>query len=240
LIVDVEKRQQTLPFCDQLPTGGNTGNTGGFTSTGSGSMSSNRREMLIAHGVLASLAFVVFFPLGAIAIRLGSFTGLVWIHGAFQVFAYTVYIAAFGLGVYIACGLGRLSHYHPIIGMVVFAVLFFQPVLGFMHHLMFKKHNGRTLWSHAHIWLGRTAIPLGIINGGLGMKLAESTNMSSKAGKIAYGVVAGVMGLAWLAAIIIGEKRRSATASPKYAHSQGSSGVETSEVPPTNGHSAPK
>lgn len=58
--------------------------------------------MLVAHGVLAALAFVIFFPFGAIAIRLASFRGIAWIHGAFQIFAYLVFIAAFGLGVYIA------------------------------------------------------------------------------------------------------------------------------------------
>lgn len=65
--------------------------------------------MLIAHGTLAALAFVVFFPVGAIAIRLASFTGIVWIHAAFQTFAYLVYIAAFGLGVYIANELDLVS-----------------------------------------------------------------------------------------------------------------------------------
>lgn len=57
---------------------------------------------MIAHGVLASLAFVVFFPFGAISIRLFSFPGLVWFHAIFQVLAYLIFIAAFGLGIYLA------------------------------------------------------------------------------------------------------------------------------------------
>lgn len=68
-----------------------------------------QRKMLIAHGVLAALAFVIFFPAGAIAIRLASFPGVVWFHAAFQVFAYLVYIVAFGLGVYIASELDMVS-----------------------------------------------------------------------------------------------------------------------------------
>ena len=175
--------------------------------------------MLIAHGVLASLAFVILFPAGAIAIRLASFPGVVWFHAAFQVFAYLVYIAAFGLGVYIASQMEMLDHYHPIIGIVVLILVFLQPIFGFLHHALFKKYQCRTLWSYVHIWLGRIAITLGIINGGLGLQWADSMNMSSKGGIIAYAVIAVVVWLAWVAASIIGERRRNkrlADVPPKY------------------------
>jgi hypothetical protein len=57
---------------------------------------------MIAHGVLASLAFVIFFPFGAISIRLFNFPGLVWFHAVVQVIAYLLFIAAFGIGIYLA------------------------------------------------------------------------------------------------------------------------------------------
>lgn len=164
--------------------------------------------MLIAHGVLASLAFVILFPMGSIAIRLASFPGIIWIHAAFQIFAYIIYIAGFGLGVYLAKDLKLMSQSHPIIGIVVLLVLFVQPILGWMHHAMFKKHKRRTLWSQAHIWVGRIAITVGIINGGLGFRLAACRGMSSTGGMIAYGVIAGIVWLAWVAAMFIGERRR--------------------------------
>jgi hypothetical protein len=194
--------------------------------------------MLIAHGVLASLAFVILFPAGAIAIRLASFPGVAWLHGAFQIFAFMVYIAAAGLGIYLACGLKLLNNYHPIIGMVVLAVIFFQPILGFLHHRLFKKYSHRTIWSYAHIWLGRAAITLGIINGGLGLKLADN----SRSGKIAYGVIAGFMWLVWVAAIFIGEKRRKAAMqSVPQKQRHGSDGSEGNDVPPSvRGHYEPK
>jgi hypothetical protein len=72
-------------------------------------MSGDRKTMLIAHGVLASLAFVILFPAGAIAIRLASFPGVVWLHAAFQVFAYLIYVAAFGIGVYMANEMNLVS-----------------------------------------------------------------------------------------------------------------------------------
>lgn len=181
--------------------------------------------MLIAHGVLASLAFVILFPAGAIAIRLASFPGVVWLHAAFQIFAYLVYIAAFGLGVYIASEMEMLDHHHPIIGIVVLILVFLQPFLGFLHHLLFKKYQSRTFWSYAHIWLGRIAVTLGIINGGLGLQWADSMNMSSRGGIIAYAVIAVFVWLAWVTASFIGERRRSkklAEAPPKYEGQHGS------------------
>jgi hypothetical protein len=65
--------------------------------------------MLIAHGVMAALAFVILFPVGAISIRLLNFPGLVWFHAAFQAFAYLVFLVAFGLGVSIANTEGVVS-----------------------------------------------------------------------------------------------------------------------------------
>jgi len=65
--------------------------------------------MLIAHGVMAGLAFAVFFPLGAVSIRLLSFPGLVWFHAAIQIFAYLFYTVAFGLGIYLASDMESVS-----------------------------------------------------------------------------------------------------------------------------------
>lgn len=108
-------------YCDDNSTstttttnsGANSGNSNGAFSFQSGEIQ-RRRNMLIAHGVLASLAFVIFFPAGAISIRVFSFPGLVWFHAAMQAFAYLVYIVAFGLGVYIATTIrlvrGRSHH----------------------------------------------------------------------------------------------------------------------------------
>jgi hypothetical protein len=168
--------------------------------------------MIVAHGVLAALAFVIFFPMGSILIRLASFPGLWIVHGIFQIFAYLIYTAAFGLGVYFvnSAPINLLDHYHPIIGIVVFVLLFFQPILGLVHHFQFKKYHRRTIWSHGHLWLGRIVITLGIINGGLGLLFATETGFfaPSRGQIIAYGIVAGIMWAAWVSAAIVGERRR--------------------------------
>ncbi len=211
-----------LPFCDTLPNNGGTSNgNSGVTIISSSSVSpSKKRTMLIAHGVLASLAFVILFPSGSIAIRLISFPGIVWLHAGFQIFAYLVYIAAFGMGIWLALPISGghyISSYHAIVGILVFCMVFFQPILGFLHHLMFKKYGHRTLWSYVHIWVGRIAITLGMINGGLGLKLAAN----SREGAIAYGVIAAIMWLVWVAAMVVGEMRRKkATTGQKLEKSQ--------------------
>ncbi|KAI1864250.1 hypothetical protein JX265_008621 [Neoarthrinium moseri] len=167
------------------------------------------------HGILAALAFAVLFPIGAILMRVipGRFAWI--IHALTQAVAYIIYIVAAALGIYIVrmvrlppsgSSLFQESQYnaHPIIGLVVLAVVFFQPVLGWVHHVRFKRLGRRTAWSQAHLWVGRVAVTLGIINGGLGLQLAGA----DKSVIIAYSVVAGVMWLLWAASAVFGEFRR--------------------------------
>jgi len=108
-----------------------------------------------------------------------------------------------------------------------------MPALGIIHHKLFKHYQRRTFWSYAHIWLGRTVITLGIINGGLGFLLANNT----RSGPIAYGVIAGIMWLIYVTSAIIGERKRAKvpagppkyTESPPSGHSPSRSNPETRE-----------
>ena len=94
---------------------------------------------------------------------------------------------------------------HPIIGIVVVALLGLQPVFGWLHHRHFTKHQGRGIISHIHIWYGRALILLGVINGGLGLQLAGDT---SGAWVIAYSVVAGIMFITYVLSVFIGSRRK--------------------------------
>lgn len=58
--------------------------------------------------------------------------------------------------------------------------------------------------SHLHLWDGRIAIILGIINGGLGLRLAGARETL----KLAYTIVAAIMGGAWVILALISECRR--------------------------------
>lgn len=95
-------------------------------------------------------------------------------------------------------------NYHPIIGLMVYVALFFQPILGLIHHLRFMKLRRRQIWSHLHLWNGRIMIPLGIINGGLGLHIAGASRLV----KTAYAVVAGVLGGMWILVAVFSEVRR--------------------------------
>lgn len=77
---------------------------------------------------------------------------------------------------------------HPIIGFVVLGGMVVQPVLGWVHHVMFLSTRRPTWVGTVHVWLGRLTMMLGIINGGLGLSDADNAWPS----EIAYIVLAGV------------------------------------------------
>ena len=62
----------------------------------------------MAHGILAGLAFAVFFPLGAISIRMFSFSGLLWFHAGIQIIATIMFIIAFAIGIGMAKSFGEV------------------------------------------------------------------------------------------------------------------------------------
>ena len=106
----------------------------------------------------------------------------------------------------------QISSYHGVIGLLVFSLMFFMPIFGWLHHKLFKKYGHRTAWSYIHIWLGRCLITLGIINGGLGLLLAGSP----RDWQIAYGVVAGLVWVTYITCAIFGEVKRKKAAAPAY------------------------
>lgn len=86
--------------------------------------------------------------------------------------------------------------------MMVIGLLFLQPLFGLSHHYVYVRSQRRTLWAQAHTWFGRGLIVLGVINGGLGMQLANNTTK----GEIAYGVIAGVVLVMYVGIILIGDR----------------------------------
>ncbi|KAK1061476.1 hypothetical protein LTR33_012692 [Friedmanniomyces endolithicus] len=207
-------------------------NNGGDSSstTGYPSSLSNFHLIVTAHAVLATLAFSLLFPIGGIVIRLASFPGLWWIHGVFQTLAYILYIAAFALGVSMAQSIDKLGETHAWLGIALFVVLLFQPVLGVLHHVMFKKYSRRTVWSYGHIWLGRAAITVGMVNAGLGLRLSQETRVfaPSQGAVVGYWVVAVIIWLVYMASVVYGEIKRGRSSAkggvdtpPRYRQAEG-------------------
>jgi hypothetical protein len=162
-----------------------------------------------AHAVLMPLAFGLLFPSFALALHLFP-TGMVAIHGTLQLFTLAVAIAGMCVGISMAQDIRLLSHYHPVIGLVVVAgLVVFQPAMGWLQHRHFRKSGGKGPFAYLHRWFGRIMIILGVINVGLGFHLTGIGMPSApRAVVITYGVVAGVMSLVYLTVITMAGMKR--------------------------------
>ncbi|MCJ1285565.1 hypothetical protein MMC26_004906, partial [Xylographa opegraphella] len=178
----------TTASAGSSPTGspssssGGDGGDGGSFSGGSGDggdgddgSKQTKHIRVMAHGIIMSLAFLIFFPFGALTVRFLSVKATVWIHASLQLFAYAFAIAGMGIGVWLSVTEQELNVTHPIIGLTVISGLFLQPFLGLIHHFIYRKTQRKTLWAHAHVWWGRALLILGAINGGLGLQLSGNT-----------------------------------------------------------------
>jgi len=59
----------------------------------------------------------------------------------------------------------NFNHPHQIIGLLVVAALLVQLCLGFFNHRGHKKTKQPTKLAAPHVWLGRVAVVMGVING---------------------------------------------------------------------------
>ncbi|KAH6990267.1 integral membrane protein [Ilyonectria destructans] len=150
------------------------------------------------HGLEMGLAFVILFPLGALFIRVLKFKGSVWAHVVCQLVGWVLMLAGLATGIRLGKIIDQLhNNTHTILGTITVVLMILQPIFGLIHHYQYRKTQDRTWWTYVHIWYGRVLIFLGIITGGLGLKLAGNTT----SGKIAYGTIGGLVSLAYIGAI---------------------------------------
>jgi hypothetical protein len=163
------------------------------------------------HAIMLSIVFVVLFPSFALSLHLYPSSKVVSrIHAPLQIFTLLIAVAGMAVGISCALDLGELNGYHTIIGMVAISTLVvFQPVMGLVQHLHYRKHKSKTLFAYAHRWLGRLCIILGIINGGLGFMYAGGLGDPAvpTGAVIAYCLLSG-FGLAAYISVLIVPKRR--------------------------------
>ncbi|KAI2703463.1 hypothetical protein CBS147333_8803 [Penicillium roqueforti] len=160
-----------------------------------------------AHAVLMVLAFVVMFPFFALGLHLFPSKWTVNIHGTFQLLTLTVVIAGFGVGVSLARQIDLVNSYHTILGMIIVpSLILFQPAMGVLQHRFFRKTGRKGPFAYTHRWFGRLMMILGIINVGLGFKLAKAPRRAV----IATSIVAGVIAMVYIVNVSwIGRPRRS-------------------------------
>ncbi|OBT55689.1 hypothetical protein VE04_05243 [Pseudogymnoascus sp. 24MN13] len=160
------------------------------------------KRLLKAHGTLMGVAWLIVYPVGAILMRLRW--GGVWAHVFIQVVGTSMVIAAFAIGYTFSGTYGiRFNNTHTLFGAAIFGLILVQPFLGIAHHILYRREGKGTLFGLLHCWYGRAIIILAVINGGLGLKMANN----SRGGEIAWGVVGGVMLFAYVRAASYSNKK---------------------------------
>ncbi|RAK96037.1 cytochrome and DOMON domain-containing protein [Aspergillus ibericus CBS 121593] len=166
----------------------------------------NMKQVLIAHATLMALAFAILFPMGGMIMPLPVSLPVqkITLHRITQLLTLSITLAGFGAGVYIAHAANQLRNPHPIIGMIVVGVLVLvQPILGILQHRNFKKGNTGGPFGVCHRWVGRGAMVLGMVNGGLGFRLAGVGGVfAPKGAVVGYAVVVGGVGILYLGVLL--------------------------------------
>jgi hypothetical protein len=200
------------------PGGSEAGGAG--VSAGAGGSGGPPTRIIMAHYIIMILVWLFMYPVGA---ALMPFLGKWALHAVWQTVAFVLMWVGFGLG-YVAArrmGMGFIPT-HNKLGTVAVALMGIQPILGWLHHQYYLKHTQRGLISHAHIWYGRALMLMGIVNGGLGIELAEGgTDIT-----VAYCVLAAVFVIVYVASIVIRSMRKPTIRSSSSSERNGSASKE--------------
>lgn len=174
------------------------------SSASSGESESPNSRIRAAHGVVMALVFVLLFPLGALTIYLPFSRKTLFVHAPLQLLSASLLIAGLVLGVVLGVRIDANDGYHQIIGYVIVGCLvLFQPALGVIRHRQHRRGGEKTIFGHVHPWLGRILILIGIINGGLGLHISGDAGSEEVPtwSVIVYSVVAGVVGILYIAVV---------------------------------------
>ena len=128
----------------------------------------------VVHGLLMGLAFLMFFPIGVMALRSGS-TRAFQLHWILQL-AGTL-CAVFGALIALLLH-PQIIHFHQVIGLFIVITLSLQGLLGWKHHLDFVRTGRRSTISNIHMWLGRSMMILGPFNIISGLVLRNTSRAS--------------------------------------------------------------
>ncbi|EXU95401.1 DUF2427 domain protein [Metarhizium robertsii] len=162
---------------------------------------SETAALLWAHGIVMSVVFLIGFPAGSFIMLL---VGRWKIHAGWQVLSFIGLCCGFAIGVMISPRYnGLFQDSHTRLGVIVFALMAIQPVLGWLHHVHYCKYRKRGIVSHIHVWYGRCLMGLGIVAGGLGLWLARAPQGFI----ITYCVVAGLVALCYCVSIVFGRRK---------------------------------
>ncbi|KAL3470064.1 hypothetical protein BJX99DRAFT_251479 [Aspergillus californicus] len=157
-------------------------------------------NILTAHGLIMGIAFVVLFPSSGLLTALPVPGIIVKAHAPLQIFTPLMVFAGMGLGIKLGVDNDMLTDVHPILGFIVIGFLvLFQPALGLLQHMHFRRTGRKDVFAYVHRWLGRVVLVVAIVTGGLGFRLADiDTPYTPSSAVIAYSIIAGIMGLLYI------------------------------------------
>lgn len=218
--------QSTDPDPSGTPTSGpstpvassNEGSNDASSTTADNTISLRR-----SHGTIMSVTFVLLFPLAALTLYLPFTKRVLFIHAPLQLIGTLLMIVGLATGIILGNRINELDAYHMIIGYIIVAsLILFQPLLGLLQHIYFRRHQSRSKMGVIHQALGRVMIILGIINGGLGFNITGpvGSRYVPRGPVIAYAVLAGLVALFYVAVVLLVGRRR-ATRSGAGASSSG-------------------
>ncbi|KAL2003074.1 hypothetical protein VTN02DRAFT_5090 [Thermoascus thermophilus] len=123
------------------------------------------------HGLIMTTCFMGVFAFGTLIIRLPPHAHSFRLHWTAQL---TASLLAVGSAAYMLC---RARHFgpHKIIGLVVTSMLILQVWFGYRHHAVFVRTRQESHWTTLHLWVGRTALGMGILNVGIGLYYAKAS-----------------------------------------------------------------
>jgi hypothetical protein len=144
------------------------------------------------------LAFVGFYPLAALLLRVFKVRYIIWVHAGLQVTAMLLMYVGLGLGIRLGQKSGELFNtLHTKLGLVISVSMLFQPLFGWLHHRGFLKTGGRTAWTYFHTNFGRTLILLGGLNGIFGRPNERDYPHGQTIFAALFGIVFGVYLVIW-------------------------------------------
>ncbi|PHH63507.1 hypothetical protein CDD81_5788 [Ophiocordyceps australis] len=142
------------------------------------------RPLPHVHALFMMTAFLLFFPLGVMAMRSRSPRSYTH-HWMLQALASASTLAG-AITAFFMSGTAALRSPHGAIGLLLLLLIPVQAMAGLRHHVLFLRLGRRTLVSHTHMWLGRAMLVAGWANVLAGLVLAG-------AGAAAVGVTATVV-----------------------------------------------
>ncbi|KAI9894101.1 MAG: hypothetical protein M1814_004872 [Vezdaea aestivalis] len=172
-----------------VPTAGNL--TTMFGATLDGRLKRDHDVGTPLHALFMAGTFVILFPLGVLFVAI---LGRVKLHLIMQTTGMVAITCGFLIGIYestVQVRTRRARQPHQVIGILTWCFALAQTVGGYIQHRQYKSTGVKSPFSKVHRIAGLLIICLGIINGGLGFKLASDSPVTDH-GSL-YGIIIAVL-----------------------------------------------